>query len=150
MLRLNRMKPHGRSPRMKSRSAALNSSPDTPVMNARLLMGPIRPLAAPGSRKPPLIPWDEALSAGRFQAHAELRCLVRRPKRTDHRAVYDALFAKVGALDHRRPGTQRLELALQRLVRGLCVGLGLLRGDLNEILPTGGGGRRLGRIDRRR
>jgi thiaminase/transcriptional activator TenA len=30
---------HGRSARMNSRSAALNSSPDTPVMNARLLMG---------------------------------------------------------------------------------------------------------------
>ena len=39
MLRLNRIKPHGRSRRMNSRSAALSSSPDMPVMNARLLMG---------------------------------------------------------------------------------------------------------------
>ena len=39
ILRLNRMKPHGRSARMNARSAALSSSPDMPVMNARLLMG---------------------------------------------------------------------------------------------------------------
>ena len=38
MFRLNRMKPHGRSARMNSRSAALSSGPDTPVMKARVLM----------------------------------------------------------------------------------------------------------------
>jgi len=32
------MKPQGRVPRMNSRSVALSSSPDMPVMNARLLM----------------------------------------------------------------------------------------------------------------
>jgi hypothetical protein len=35
---LKRINPHGRSERMNSRSAALNSVPDTPVMNARVLM----------------------------------------------------------------------------------------------------------------
>jgi hypothetical protein len=33
------MNPHGRSARMNSRSAALSSVPDTPVMKARLLIG---------------------------------------------------------------------------------------------------------------
>jgi hypothetical protein len=37
-LRLNKINPHGRSARMNSRSAALNSVPDTPVMNARVLI----------------------------------------------------------------------------------------------------------------
>jgi len=35
---LKRINPHGRSDRMNSRSAALNSGPDTPVMNARVFM----------------------------------------------------------------------------------------------------------------
>src|SRR6478609_4978704 len=106
MLRLNRIKPHGRSERMKSRSSALNSSPDTPVMNARLLMRRIRPLLALGSRKRPLIPLDDALPAGSFQVAAELGGLVGGPERTDHGAVIDALVAKVGALDHRRTRTE--------------------------------------------
>jgi hypothetical protein len=35
---LKRINPQGRSERMNSRSAALNSSPDTPVMNARVFI----------------------------------------------------------------------------------------------------------------
>ena len=38
MFRLKRIKPHGRSARMNSRSAAFNSVPDTPVMKARVFM----------------------------------------------------------------------------------------------------------------
>src|SRR4051794_14952615 len=101
MLRLNRIKPHGRSARINARSSAPSSSPETPVMNARLLMGPIRPLTAPGSRKRPLIPLDDALSAGGFQIAAERRGLVRGAERADHGAIVDALVAQIGAFDHR-------------------------------------------------
>src|SRR6185369_3517373 len=97
------MKPHGRSARMNSRSAALNSSPETPVMNARLLMGPIMPLTAPGSRKPPLIPLDDALSAGGFKIAADLGGLFSRAEWTDHGAVINALVDQIRAFDHRRP-----------------------------------------------
>ena len=100
IFRLNRINPHGRSKRMNSRSAALSSNPDTPVMNARLFMGPISPLAAQGSRKRPLIPLDDALSAGSFQVAAELRGLIGRPERSDHGAVVDALVAEIGAFDY--------------------------------------------------
>src|ERR1700709_1581541 len=93
--------------------------------------GPISPLKARGSRKGPLIPLDDALSAGGFQTAAELRGLVRRTKRPDHGAVVDALIAEISPLDQRRTGTQhRRELALQGPERGLRVRLGLLRGDL--------------------
>ena len=103
---------------MNSRSAALSSSPDTPVMNARVLMGPISPLAARGSRKRPLIPLDDALPAGGFEAAAELRGFIGRTERTDHGPVVDALVAEVGALDHRRARSQhRRELALQGRTR---------------------------------
>src|SRR5450756_2942325 len=72
MFRLNRINPHGRSERINSRSAALSTVPDRPVMKARLFMRPIRPQVARGSRKPPLIPLDDALPTGRRQAAAEL------------------------------------------------------------------------------
>src|SRR6476620_1744030 len=92
--------------------------------------GPIRPLTAPRSRKPPLIPLDDALAPGRFQAAAELRGFVRRAERPDHGAVVHALFAEIGALDHRRAGSQHVrELALQGPERSLCISLVLLRGD---------------------
>src|SRR5882757_9442871 len=137
MLRLNRIKPHGRSAAMNARSSTLSSSPETPVMNARLLMGPIRPLTAPGSRKRPLIPLDDALSAGSFQIAAELGGLFRGAERTDHGAVKHALFAEIGALDDRRTRSQHGRvLALQRPVGGLRIGLVLLRGDLNEVSAT--------------
>src|SRR5713226_6091803 len=120
MLRLNRMKPHGRSARMNSRSARLSSSPDTPVMNARLFMGPISPRAAPGSRKRPLIPEDDALPAGGFQAAAKLGRLVLSTERSDHGAVNNAaLIAEIGPPDRRRTGTQHSRVfALQRPKRG--------------------------------
>src|SRR6266852_3591080 len=98
MLRLNRMKPHGRSARMNSRSARLSSVADTPEMNARLLIGPISLRAAPGSRKRPLIPLDDALSAGGFQVAAELAGFVLGAERTDHRPVKHALFSEVSPL----------------------------------------------------
>src|SRR5882757_2714748 len=106
MLRLNRIKPHGRSARMNSRSAWLSSNPDRPVMNARLFMGPISPRSAAGSRKRPLIPLDDALSAGGFQIAAHLRRLVLGAERTDHGAIEHALVAEVRALDQGRTGTQ--------------------------------------------
>src|SRR5882757_3542173 len=138
MLRLNRMKPHGRSARMNSRSARLSSVADTPVMNARLFMRPISPRAAPGSRKRPLIPLDDALSAGGFQVAAELGRLVLGAERSDHGAVEDALFAEVRPLDQRRTRAQHGgELALQRPVGGLRVRLVLLRGDLDHISAAG-------------
>src|ERR1700720_2032672 len=114
MFRLKRINPHGRSKRINSRSAALSSNPDTPVMNARLFMGPISPLKAQGSRKRPLIPLDDALPAGSFQAAAELLGLVRCPEWANHGAVIDALFTEVGALDDRRARSEhRRVFALQ-------------------------------------
>src|SRR4249919_237286 len=92
--------------------------------------GPIRPLAALRSRKPPLIPLDDALPACGFQAAAELRGLVGGTERTDHGAIVHALFAEIGALDHWRLGAQHVrELALQRPEGGLRIGFVLLRGD---------------------
>src|SRR5229473_4141792 len=134
MFRLNRMKPHGRSERMNPRSSVVSSAPDTPVMNARLFMGPISPLTTQGSRKRPLIPLDDALPTGSLQVAAELRRFIGRAERTDHGAVVDALVAEVGALDQRRARSQhRWELALQRPIGGLGVVLVFLRGDLNQV-----------------
>src|ERR1700730_14304003 len=134
IFRLNRIKPHGRSTRMNSRSAALSSVPDTPVMNAREFMGPISPQAARGSRKRPLIPLDDALPAGSFQVAAELLGLVRCPERANHGAVIDALVAEIGALDDRRTRCQHgWVFALQGPIGGLRVGLVLLRGDLDQV-----------------
>src|SRR3954447_25583237 len=149
MLRLNKMKPHGRSTRINSRSAASSSSPETPVMNARLFMGPISSPEAQGSRKQPLIPLDDALSAGGFQAAAELRRLVRRTERTDHGAVIDALLPELGALDLRRARAEHAgELALQGPIGRLRVSLVLLGRDLHQISPAGaGGGCRIGGRD---
>src|SRR6185295_13009258 len=110
--------------------------------------GPIRPLTASGSRKPPLIPLDEALSAGRFQAAADLRRLLGRAEGAGEGAVIDALFAEIDAFHQRRVRPQHArELALQRAIGSLRVGLVLLRGDLNQIAATGRGSR-LGRIGR--
>ena len=81
-------------------------SPDTPVMNARLIMGPISPRSPRGSRKRPLIALDEALPAGSFQVAAELRGFVPGAERADHGAVNDALFAEIGALDHAARGNR--------------------------------------------
>src|SRR4051812_44473081 len=106
ILRLKRMKPHGRSARTNARSSALSSSPEMPVMNARLLMGRIRPLTAPGSRKPPSIPLDDALPAGGFQTVAELGGLAAGAERADHGAVIDALFAEIHTPDRSRTGPQ--------------------------------------------
>src|SRR5450631_883452 len=100
--------------------------------------GPIRPLTAPGSRKRPLIPLDDALSAGGFQIAAELCGLFGRAERPDHGAVVDALVAQISPLDDRWAGTHNArELALERPVGGLGVGLVLLRGDLHQISAAG-------------
>src|SRR5215211_6373035 len=134
MFRLNRINPHGRSVRMNSRSAALNSSPDTPVMNAREFMRPISPRSNEGSRKRPLIPLDDALPAGRFEAAAKLRGFVGRAERTYHGAIKNALVAEVGTFDQRRARSQhRRELALKGPVGSLGVGFVPLRGDLNHV-----------------
>src|SRR5438552_1110904 len=108
--------------------------------------GPIRPLTAPGSRKRPLIPLDDALSAGGFQIAAELGGLFGRAERSDHGAVIDALVAQIGPLDDRWTGPQHArELALERPIGGLGVGLVLLRRYLHQI-SAAGRGRRLDRI----
>src|SRR6266702_2150288 len=108
--------------------------------------GPIRPLTAPGSRKRPLIPLDDALSAGGFQIAAELGGLFGRAERPDHGTVVDALVAQIGALDDRRTRSQYArELILERPVGGLGVGLVLLRRYLHQI-SAAGRGRRLDRI----
>src|ERR1700694_501703 len=115
--------------RINSRSSALSSVPDTPVMNARVFMRPISPPKPQGSRKPRSIPLDDALSAGRLQAAAELRGLIGRPERSDHGAVVDPLVAEIGALDHGAARSQhRRELALQGSEGGLGVGFVSLRG----------------------
>ena len=134
MFRLNRIKPHGRTARMNSRSARLSSSPDTPVMKALVLMGPISPRVAQGSRKRALIPLDDALSASRFQTAAEMRRFIGRPERSHHGAIIDAFVTEIGPLDHRRARSQhRRELVLQRPKRALGVGLVPLRGDLDQV-----------------
>src|ERR1700686_3088010 len=98
--------------------------------------GPISRLMRQGSRKWQLILLDDALSASRLQAAAELRRFIGGSERTDHGTVIDALVAEVGAFDQRASRSQhRRELALQRPVGGLGVGLVPLRGDLNQISP---------------
>src|SRR6266702_6072759 len=92
MLRLKRMNPHGRSARINSRSPSLSSSPDTPIMNARHVMRPITPHAPQGSRKRPLISWDEALAACGCIATAELLRLFCGSKRPDQGAILGTLF----------------------------------------------------------
>jgi hypothetical protein len=54
-----------------------------------------------GSRKGPLILWDEALSAGRLERGAQLQRFLSRAERTDHGAVNDPLVGQIGTLDHR-------------------------------------------------
>src|SRR5215475_11505803 len=109
MFRLNRMKPQGRSARMKSRSAAVSVVPDRLVMNA-LLMPRNSPRPPKGSRKPPLFPLDgvpparplrdEALTACALVIHAELDGLIAARKGTDHGPINRALVAtELGALD---------------------------------------------------
>src|SRR5258708_11074002 len=105
-------------------------------MTARglVLMGRITPRLSRGSRKPPLIPLDDALPAGGFQAAAELRGFVGRSERPHHGAVIDPFVAEIGTLDHRRARSEyRRELALQSPIGSLGVGLVLLRRDLNHV-----------------
>src|SRR3984957_8599143 len=98
---------------------------------------PLSPLTAQGSRKWPLIPLDDALSTGGFEATAELRGRLRRAERTNHRAVIDPLVAEVRALDHGAVRSQhRGELALQGPVGGLRIGLISLRRNLNQVSAT--------------
>src|ERR1700739_4010536 len=95
---------------------------------------PISPLVAQGSRKRPLIPLDDALSASGLQAAAEVRGFVGRAERADHGTVVDPLVAEFGTLDHGTVRSQyRREFALQRPVGGLRIGLIPLRGDLNQV-----------------
>src|SRR5579863_3375603 len=95
---------------------------------------PISPLMAQGSRKRPLIPLDDTLSAGSFQAATKLRGFVGRAERADHGAVIDPFVAEIGTLDHGAARSQhRWELALQSSVRGLRIGFIPLRGNLNQI-----------------
>src|SRR6202022_2396211 len=101
--------------------------------------GPLTPPGPQGSRKRRLIPLDDALSAGAFQAAAELRGLVGRPERSDHGAVIDALLTQVRPFDQRRTGTQyRGELTLQGPERRLGVGFVPLRRDLARAAPPPG------------
>src|SRR5438876_12400152 len=106
--------------------------------------GPISPLTTEGPRKRRSIPLDDALTASRLQAAAELRRFVGRAERTYHRSVVDALVAEIGPLDQRAARSQyRRKLALQRPIGGLGVGLVSLRGNLDQIsaaAPAGAGG----------
>src|SRR6185312_5636047 len=103
MLRLNRIKPHGRSARINSRSAWVGVRPDTPVMNARLVMRRIRPHEAHGSRKPALIPLDEALRpTGGLEVVTNLRRLIHGAERTDKGPIIYTLFAEIDAFHHQR------------------------------------------------
>src|ERR1700748_1182360 len=124
---------------MKSRSAALSSVPEIPVMKARVLMGPISPQFSHGSRKRRLIPWDETLPAGRNQAFAEPRRLFGGVDRADHGAVNRAFFAaEIGTLDDWRARAQHVrEFALQHAVGGLRVALALLRRNRDQIAAGG-------------
>src|SRR5260370_5404300 len=142
MLRLNRMKRQGRCAWMNPRSARLNSVADTPVMNARLFMAPISPRAAPGSRKRPLIPLDDALRpAGRLEVTTKLRRLIHGGERTGKCPVIHALFAEIDALHQRRVRAEYAWiLALQRPVRRLGGTFVLLRRDLHQIAATAHGG----------
>src|SRR3981081_3424116 len=144
MLRLNRMKPHGRSARMNSRSARLSSVADTPVMNARLFMWPISLRAAARSRKRPLIRLDDALrAAGRLEATTKLRRLIHGGERTGKCPVIHSLFAEIDALHQRRVRAEYTWiLALQRPVRRLGVSFVLLRRDLHQVAATAHGRRR--------
>src|SRR3984957_17704906 len=92
----------------------------------------ISPLTAQGSRERPLIPLDDALSASRFRAAAELQGFLARTGRADHGSVVSSLVAEIRALDHgtARPQHRRI-LALQDPIRGLRFGLILLRRDLH-------------------
>src|ERR1700722_11760880 len=94
----------------------------------------ISPLTAQGSRKRPLIPLDDALSARRFQAAAELQGFLARTERADHGSVVNSLVAEIRALGHgtARPQHRRL-VASQAPIRGLRFGLILLRRDLHQI-----------------
>src|SRR3954451_2167906 len=107
---------------------------------------PISPRPAGGSRKPRLIPLDDALAAGRLQAAAQLGGLVRGREGTNHGTVVDPLFAEIGPFDKRAAGSQNgRELALQGPEGGLRVGFVTLRGYLHHI--TAASGRRsLGRV----
>src|SRR5258708_12937550 len=104
------------------------------------LRGRFTPPLPGGSRNPPLIPLDDALPAGGFQAAAELRGFVGRSERPHHGAVIDPFVAEIGTLDHRRARSEyRRELALQSPIGGLAVGLVLLRTDLNHVSPAASG-----------
>ena len=82
------------------------------------------------------------MPAGTFQIAAELGRLFGGSERADHGAVIDSLGAEIGALDDWRTGPQRGgKLVLQRAIGGLHVGLVLLRGNLNQVIPAGRGSR---------
>src|SRR5579863_276316 len=102
--------------------------------------GPISPLKARGSTSAGsrlLVPLDDALATGRLQAGAELGSFVGRTEGADHGPVVDTLLAEVGAFDQRRVRSEhRRELALERFVGSLCVGLATLRRYLHEISTT--------------
>src|SRR3954451_15869365 len=124
MLRLKRMKPHGRSALINSRSSAVSSAPDTPVMKARMLIRADYPCPARGSRKRPLISLDEAGGqACGFQIVASLRRLFGRSIRPSKGAVDDslALVGEINPLDHRRAGPEHAAIfALKHPVGGVC------------------------------
>jgi hypothetical protein len=72
-------------------------------MNARLAMRRIRPHEAHGSRKPPLIPSDDARRpAGRLEVITNLRRPIHRAEGTGECPIIYALFAEIDALHHQR------------------------------------------------
>src|SRR5206468_9451200 len=90
--------------------------------------GPIRPLRAPGSRKPEIILRDKALPAGGLQLGAELDGLLSRAVWPNHRAILGLPVGQIHPLDHRRTGTEhRRVLALRHAERLPGGGFAVLR-----------------------
>src|SRR5690242_18685763 len=89
---------------------------------------PISLRAARGSRNVPLIPLDDATSAGDRNVAAELLRLFLGREWPNHGAIIHAFVAEIGALNNRRHGADQVRiLRLCRAERSLGISLGLLR-----------------------
>src|SRR5947208_14295852 len=102
--------------------------------------GPIRPITAPGSRKPEIILRDKALPAGSLQLGAELDGLLPRAVRANHGAILGFPISQIHPLDHGRTGTEHGRiLALHHAERLPGRGLAILRGHRDQkTAPTFG------------
>src|SRR2546430_3522956 len=95
--------------------------------------GPIRPLTAPGSRKPEIILRDKALPAGSLQLGTELDGLLPRAVRANHGAILGLPIGQIHPLDDRRTGTEHGRvLALHHAERLTGRGFAVLRGHRDQ------------------